>query len=194
MTQHACSTDATQRSRQDRHGMQIAERPPTPLVLPGGKTVRIPTRRWVLERWEGEPDPADLRPTWARKPRFSVSGRCLRAEFAILDHLQGDGWHGVWVNAYSNELRPEWFPPRLSRRLPRLARRPGHPGSSATCGPPMTGSSVASSMCLPGGNRARSDSSASLVERATPDNLHIGSYPASRALRGISAHPCDRRS
>jgi hypothetical protein len=28
-------------------------------------------------------------------PRFSVNGRCMRAELAILDHLQRDGWHGV---------------------------------------------------------------------------------------------------
>jgi hypothetical protein len=34
----------------------------------------------------------------------------MRAEFALLDHLQRDGWQGVWVNAYRNELRPEWFP------------------------------------------------------------------------------------
>jgi hypothetical protein len=51
-----------------------------------------------------------LKHTWASKPKFSVNGRCLRAEFAILDHLQRDGWHGLWVNAYRNELRPEWFP------------------------------------------------------------------------------------
>ena len=59
--------------RQDCHGMQITELPPTPLALPGGKTVHVTTRRWALERWEGEPDPADLKHSWASKPRFSVN-------------------------------------------------------------------------------------------------------------------------
>ena len=59
--------------RQDCHGLQITELPPTPLALPGGKTVHVTTRRWALERWEGEPDPADLKHSWASKPRFSVN-------------------------------------------------------------------------------------------------------------------------
>jgi len=97
--------------------MLIAERPPTPVALPGGDTVHIATQRWALERWDGEPDPPELQHTWARKPRFSVNGRCMRAEFAILAHLQRDGWHGVWVNAYRGELRPAWFPAPAFRTL-----------------------------------------------------------------------------
>ena len=92
--------------------MQVIECPPTPLVLPAGATVQVRTLRWVLPEWPGKPDdPPGLPLTWARKPAFQVGDRCLRAEFAILDQLRQQGWHGgVWVNAFGNELRPAWFP------------------------------------------------------------------------------------
>ena len=92
--------------------MQVIECPPTPLALPAGATVQVRTLRWVLPEWPGKPDdPPGLPLTWARKPAFQVGDRCLRAEFAILDQLRQQGWHGgVWVNAFGNELRPAWFP------------------------------------------------------------------------------------
>ena len=90
--------------------MQITERLPTPLPLLGGDTVQIATQRWALEPWEGEADPPTLELTWARKPRFAVNGSRSCAELAIVRHLHGEGWHGVWVNSYRRELRSEWFP------------------------------------------------------------------------------------
>jgi hypothetical protein len=97
--------------------MLITERPAVLFTLGDGRTACVATRRWELERWQGEPDPPELEHTWARKPGFSVGGRCLRAEFVILNQLRLDGWHGVWVNAYRNELRPEWFPAPAVRTL-----------------------------------------------------------------------------
>lgn len=91
--------------------MQITERPPTLLDLPGGKSVRIATQQWALEQWEGEADAPDLRSLWGTKPKFAVNGNRSCAELAVLDHLRGDGWDGVWVNAFAGEyLRREWFP------------------------------------------------------------------------------------
>ena len=89
--------------------MEIAELPPTPLLLPAGQAVQIRTQRWVLEPWEGE-DPPGLATPWARKPKFSVRGCRSCAELAVVDHLRADGWHGVWVNAFRGELRSQWFP------------------------------------------------------------------------------------
>jgi hypothetical protein len=91
-------------------GMKITQRPPTPFALPGGGLVHIATQRWELERWAGAADPADLKRTWAIKPKFSVNGSRSCAELAILDHLRRAGWHGVWVSAFARELRSEWFP------------------------------------------------------------------------------------
>ncbi len=89
--------------------MEITELPPTPFVLPTGEAVRIRTQHWPLEPWEGE-DPPGLATPWARKPKFSVRGSRSCAELAIVDRLQADGWHGVWVNAFRGELRSQWFP------------------------------------------------------------------------------------
>jgi hypothetical protein len=42
-------------------------------------------------------------------PLFLEGPSC--AELAIVHHLRGEGWHGVWVCAYGpRELRSEWFP------------------------------------------------------------------------------------
>jgi Protein NO VEIN, C-terminal len=92
--------------------MQVIECPATPLALPAGGAVQVRTLRWMLPEWPGKPDdPPGLPHTWARKPAFQVEGRCMRAEFAILDQLRQQGWHGgLWVNAFGNELRPAWFP------------------------------------------------------------------------------------
>lgn len=94
----------------DGDAMEIIDLPPTPLVLPAsGDLVRIRTQRWALERWNGEDPPTPAIP-WGRKPNFSVNGRRSCAELAIVEYLRGDGWHGVWVNAFRNEFRSEWFP------------------------------------------------------------------------------------
>lgn len=91
--------------------MEITELPATPLVLrPGEDPVYLATQRWALEPWDGEDSPDVPRP-WGIKPKFAVNGRRSCAELAILDHLRGDGWDGVWVNAFGpGELRSEWFP------------------------------------------------------------------------------------
>jgi hypothetical protein len=105
--------------------MEITELPPTRFDLSGkGGPVYIATQRWVLEPWKGE-DPPELGPTWSRKGKFSVNGSRSCAELAVVHHLRGDGWHGVWVNAYSAGLRSEWFPAQRSRRSPRPAGRHG---------------------------------------------------------------------
>ena len=97
--------------------MEITELLPSALVLPAsGDVVSIRTQRWALERWEGE-DPAGLATPWARKPKFSVDGSRSCAELAIAHYLRGDGWRGVWVNAFRGELRSEWFPAPAVRTL-----------------------------------------------------------------------------
>ena len=97
--------------------MEITELPPTPFVLPtAGDLVQIRTQRWALERWDGD-DPPGLATPWARKPKFSVNGSRSCAELAVVDHLRGDGWRGVWVNAFRGELRSEWFPAPAARTL-----------------------------------------------------------------------------
>ncbi len=97
--------------------MQVTDRPPTLLALPGGQTVRIATQRWALERWDGEADPPELKKTWARKPMFCVNGRRSCAELAIVDYLRRDDWQGVWVSAFARELRSQWFPAPAFRTL-----------------------------------------------------------------------------
>ena len=97
--------------------MEITELPPTPLVLTAsGDVVSVRTQRWALERWDGE-DPPGLATPWACKPKFSVNGSRSCAELAIAHHLRGDGWRGVWVNAFRGELRSEWFPAPAARML-----------------------------------------------------------------------------
>jgi hypothetical protein len=105
--------------------VQVMECPPVSLALPGGSTVEVRVLRWVLAGWPGAPeDPPDLPLTWARKPAFLVEGRCVRAEFAILEYLRREGWRGLWVNAFGNELWPAWFPAPASR-TPGEAGAPG---------------------------------------------------------------------
>jgi hypothetical protein len=97
--------------------MEIAELPPTPLVLPAaGELVHIRTQHWALERWEGEDEPG-LAVPWARKPKFSVNGGRSCAELAIVHQLEAGGWNGVWVNAFRGELRTQWFPAPAARQL-----------------------------------------------------------------------------
>jgi hypothetical protein len=74
------------------------------------QTTKIATERWTLDPWTGGPDPDDLGQTWASKPAVAVDGRRSCPELAVLARLKLDGWDGVWVNAYRNELRQEWFP------------------------------------------------------------------------------------
>ena len=91
--------------------MQITDLSPTRFDLPGrAHPVYIATQQWALEPWEGE-DPPDLGRSWAIKPKFTVNGNRSCAELAVVHHLRGQGWHGVWVCAYGpRELRSEWFP------------------------------------------------------------------------------------
>jgi hypothetical protein len=95
---------------QDGDVMEITELPPTRFELPVRDPVSIATQRWVLEAWEGE-DPPSRAKIWSRKPKFAVNGSRSCAELAIVHHLRGDGWRGVWVNSFGpRELRSEWFP------------------------------------------------------------------------------------
>ena len=89
--------------------MQIIERPSMALDLPGGTSVRIAAQRWVLDRWDGAPDPPGLG-FWGSKPPVSVGGQRSCAELAVVDHLRHDGWDGVWVSAFQSHLRNAWFP------------------------------------------------------------------------------------
>jgi len=91
--------------------MRITDLPATRFDLPGAaEPVYIATQQWALEPWEGA-DPPELSLTWARKGKFAVNGRRSCAELAIMHHLRGDGWDGVWVSAYGpRDLRSEWFP------------------------------------------------------------------------------------
>jgi len=46
-----------------------------------------------------------------------VNGSRSCAELAVVDHLRGDDWRGVWVNAFRGELRSGWFPAPAARTL-----------------------------------------------------------------------------
>lgn len=100
------------------HGSDIlvTECPPTPFHFAQG-TVHIATQRWELEQWKGAPDPPDLKRPWGTKPKFSVNGRRSCAELGVVEHLRRDGWDGVWVSAFDNSLRTEWFPAPAFRTL-----------------------------------------------------------------------------
>jgi hypothetical protein len=60
--------------------------------------------------WDGEPEPAGLPQIWARKPTVAIGGRPVCAELAVVSELALAGWQGVWVSAFGNFLRREWFP------------------------------------------------------------------------------------
>jgi hypothetical protein len=87
--------------------------------------VHIATRRWALDRRQGEADPPGLPVRWARKGKFTAGGSRSCAELAIVNHLRYDGRQGVWVNrqgVWVNkfgpvELRREWFPAPAHRTL-----------------------------------------------------------------------------
>ena len=96
--------------------MWITELRPTPFGMPRG-TVLIATQRWELRRWDGAADPPELQRIWSRKPGFTVDGRRSCAELAVVDRLRGEGWDGVWVSAFGNRLRREWFPAASFRTL-----------------------------------------------------------------------------
>jgi hypothetical protein len=70
----------------------------------------ITTERWTFEPWIGGPDPDDLDPSWAAKPKVVVDGCRSCLELAVLARLRLDGWDGFWVNAYRRHLRQDWFP------------------------------------------------------------------------------------
>lgn len=90
--------------------MEIISCAPTAVTLPGGRRVQVPTQRWALPRWEGAPDPPELKAAWKRKPKFAVQGSRSCAELAIVDHWRGQGWQGLWVSAFGGQLRTRWFP------------------------------------------------------------------------------------
>lgn len=46
-----------------------------------------------------------------------VGGRCMCAELAVVSELALTGWHGVWVSAFGNFLRREWFPAPAFRTI-----------------------------------------------------------------------------
>jgi hypothetical protein len=90
--------------------MEIITCAPTPVKLPGGRLVQVPTQRWALPPWKGAPDPPELKLAWARKPKFAVEGSRSCAELAIVAPWRGEGWDGVWVSAFGGQLRTRWFP------------------------------------------------------------------------------------
>jgi hypothetical protein len=114
--------------------MQITELSPTRFDLPGrAAPVYIATQRWALEPWKGE-DPPDLGRSWAIKPKFAVGGNRSCAELAIVHHLRGEGWHGVWVCAYG----PAPIPAVRARRRTSSQRWPWRslrPVAVASSGP-----------------------------------------------------------
>ena len=67
--------------------------------------------------WDGEPDPPGLPGIWSRKPMVAVGGRPVSAELAVVSELALMGWQGVWVSAFGNFLRREWFPAPAFRTI-----------------------------------------------------------------------------
>jgi hypothetical protein len=88
----------------------ITHCPATVLDLPSGQRVAVPTQRWTPAWWDGEPDPPGLPRTWSRKPMVAIAGRPVCAELAVVSELEQTGWQGLWVSAFGNFLRRDWFP------------------------------------------------------------------------------------
>jgi hypothetical protein len=93
--------------------MEIIQLSSQMLTLPdGGNTVSIARERWALEPWEGDDDGSEVPGPWAIKGEFSVNGSRSCAELAVLDHLRGSGWDGVWVSPWDGKLFSEFIPGR----------------------------------------------------------------------------------
>ena len=75
------------------------------------------SQRWTPVWWDGEPEPCGLPRIWSRKPMVAVGGRPVCAEVAVVSELALTGWHGVWVSAFGNFLRREWFPAPALRTI-----------------------------------------------------------------------------
>jgi len=95
----------------------IAESRPTVLELPSGLPAAVATQLWTPDWWDGEPDPPGLPVIWSRKPMVAVGGRPVPAELAVISELALTGWQGVWVSAFGNWLRREWFPAPAFRTI-----------------------------------------------------------------------------
>lgn len=54
---------------------------------------------------------------WSRKPMVAVGGRPVSTELAVVSELALMGWQGVWVSAFGNFLRREWFPAPAFRTI-----------------------------------------------------------------------------
>jgi hypothetical protein len=105
--------------------MKITQLSPKMLILPdAGNAVSIARQLWALEPWEGEDEP-ELPGHWAIKHKFSVNGSRSCAELAVLYHLRGSGWDGVWVSAYSPAaLFSEWPPGRGVKAIAQAGAPP----------------------------------------------------------------------
>lgn len=76
--------------------INYAQAEPTPILLPSGRTVEVPTFTLELPAWGGEP----IGGTYGEKPLVDVEGEALFAELAALRLLQREGWDGVWVDSF----------------------------------------------------------------------------------------------
>jgi hypothetical protein len=112
MTSGVIPACATQHSGQRLLRMEITQLSPKMLTLPvGGNTVSIARQLWALEPWEGDDNEPELPDYWASKDMFSVNGSQSCAELAVLHHLRGSGWYGVWVSPWGpGALFSEWPP------------------------------------------------------------------------------------
>ena len=104
--------------------MMIAESQPTVLELPSGLRAEVSTQRWTPVWWDGEPEPVGLPRIWSRKPMVAVRDRPVCAELAVVSELALAGWQGVWVSAFGNSLRREWFPAPTFRTIAAAGAQP----------------------------------------------------------------------
>jgi hypothetical protein len=68
----------------------------TPMLLPVGIVVNVPTCLLQFSEWNGDPIPG----TYGGKAVLELNGEPLFAELAVLRLLEQDGWDGVWVDSY----------------------------------------------------------------------------------------------
>jgi hypothetical protein len=104
--------------------MMIAERQPAVVELSPGLRAEVSTQRWTPAWSVGKPEPAALPRIWSRKPMVAVGGRPVCAELAVVSELALAGWQGVWVSAFGNFLRREWFPVPAFRAIAAAGARP----------------------------------------------------------------------
>jgi len=83
-----------------------------------GKTVHVPKCITSFKKWHGKPVPR-----YGNKALLTTGRRALFAELVVLELLNKEGWHGVWVDSYGRQYRVAM--PHLKRSIASTRDLPG---------------------------------------------------------------------